>query len=114
MADKEKITEPTSRLMSVIGVYLKSKGLYNKAECWLHRALKIDEIPLCPDHPKVAIRLNNMAQLLQDTNRLTEAEPLYKRALKIFEDSLGHDHPSTITVRKNLQFLQLLESTPAP
>jgi tetratricopeptide (TPR) repeat protein len=46
-----------------------------------------------PDHPKVAIRLNNLAQLLQDTNRLAEAEPLMRRALEIDEKSYGSDHP---------------------
>ena len=37
--------------------------------------------------------LNNLAQLLQDTNRLAEAEPLMRRALAIDEKSYGADHP---------------------
>jgi len=40
-----------------------------------------------PDHPNVAIRLNNLAQLWQDMNRLGGAEPLYRRALAIHEKS---------------------------
>ena len=47
-------------------------------------ALAIDEASLGKDHPNVAIRLNNLAGLLQDTNRLDEAEPLMRRALAIF------------------------------
>ena len=54
-----------------------------------------------PDHPDVAIRLNNLARLLQDTNRLGEAEPMMRRALAIFQKSLGPDHPNTVTVREN-------------
>ena len=42
----------------------------------MRRALAIDEQSYGPDHPKVATGLNNLAQLLQDTNRLAEAEPL--------------------------------------
>jgi len=38
-ADKEKITEPTSRLISVLGTYLHYKGLYTKSEKWKRRAL---------------------------------------------------------------------------
>ena len=38
-------------------------------------------------------RLNNLAQLLQATNRLAEAEPLYRRALAIDEKSFGPEHP---------------------
>ncbi|HUT45256.1 MAG TPA: TIR domain-containing protein [Sedimentisphaerales bacterium] len=104
-ADLAKITEPTDRLMSVLGTYLHYKGLYEKAEYWKSRALKIDEKSFGPDHPKVAVDLNNLAQLLADTNRLEQAEPLMRRALKIFEDSLGRDHPNTRTVRNNLKRL---------
>ena len=46
--------------------------------------------------------LNNLAALLHATNRLGEAEQLYRRALAIFEKSLGPDHPNTVTARGNL------------
>ena len=55
----------------------------------MQRALAIDEKSYGPDHPNVAIDLNNLAQLLQATNRLAEAEPLMQRALVIFVTSLG-------------------------
>jgi hypothetical protein len=44
---------------------------------------------------------NNLAHLLQSTNRLAEDEPLMRRALEIFTESLDSDHPSTRTVRHN-------------
>ena len=53
----------------------------------MRRALAIDEKSLGPEHPNVAIRLNNLAALLQATNRLAEAEPLMRRALAIDEQS---------------------------
>jgi len=56
--------------------------------------LAIDEARFGPDHPTVAIRLNNVASLLQATNRLAEAEPLMRRAVVIGEASLGPDHPT--------------------
>ena len=71
----------------------------------MRRALAIDEEAFGNEHPKVAIRLNNLATLLLDTNRLTEAEPLMRRALEIFRQSLGEDHPSTQTVQWNYDFL---------
>ena len=43
--------------------------------------------------------------LLQATNRLSEAEPLFRRAVSILESSVGPDHPSTLTVRDNLELL---------
>ena len=48
----------------------------------MRRAL---EISFGEHHPTVAIDLNNLAQLLKDTNRMGEAEPLMRRALEIDE-----------------------------
>ena len=64
---------------------------------------------LGPEHPTVAIRLNNLAQLLQATNRLSEAEPLMRRALAIDEASFGADHPN-VAIRLN-NLAQLLKDT---
>ena len=52
--------------------------------------------------PDVANRLNNLAGLLQNTNRLSEAEPLYRRALAINEKSYGPDHPYVANLLNNL------------
>jgi hypothetical protein len=37
------------------------------------------------DHPEYATALNNLALLLKATNRLAEAEPVYRHALAIDE-----------------------------
>ena len=61
----------------------------------MRRSLAIcDEASYGQDHPEVAeADLNNLAVLLQATNRLGEAEPLMRRALAIDEASYGQDHP---------------------
>ena len=71
----------------------------------MRRALAIDERSYGPDHPDVAIRLNNLALLLKATNRMAEAEPLYRRALAIDERSYGPDHPDVATDLNNLALL---------
>jgi len=68
----------------------------------MQRALRIDEASLGKDHPKVAIRLNNLALLYQASNRLKEAVPLLQRALKIDEASLGKDHTDVARDLNNL------------
>ncbi len=75
----------------------------------MRRALAIDEASLGNDHPDVAIDLNNLARLLQATNRLGEAEPLMRRALAIDEASLGKDHPN-VAIRLN-NLARLLQAT---
>jgi hypothetical protein len=77
----------------------------------MRRALSIDEQSYGPDHPLVAIRLNNVAQLLQDTNRLAEAEPLMRRCVVIrhkFGEATGHEHPHMQTAIEN--YRQLLDA----
>ena len=78
----------------------------------MRRALAIDEKSYGPDHPNVATRLNNLARLLQATNRLAEAEPLMRRALAIDEKSYGPDHPDVATDLNNLA--QLLQGHEPP
>ena len=51
----------------------------------MRRALSIYEQAYGPDHPRFAAALNNLAQLLQATNCLSDAEPLLRRALSIDE-----------------------------
>ena len=49
----------------------------------MRRALAIDEQGFGAIHPRVAVHLSNLAQLLKATDRLDEAEPFYRRAVII-------------------------------
>jgi tetratricopeptide (TPR) repeat protein len=108
-AEASGITEPTARVLSGLGLLFFSKAAYGEAEPLMRRALAIDEASYGNDHPKVAIRLNNLASLLQATNRLAEAEPLMRRALAIDEASYGNDHPDVAIDLNNLA--SLLQAT---
>jgi tetratricopeptide (TPR) repeat protein len=56
--------------------------------------------------------LNNLAILLETTNRPSEAEPLYRRALAIGEASYDPNHPEVAAVLNNLA--GLLQNTNRP
>jgi tetratricopeptide (TPR) repeat protein len=101
-ADRREIAEPTARLMNQLGLFFRSRAEWSQAEQMMRRALAIDEKSLRPDHPTVATRLNNLAELLKATNRLAEAEPMFRRALAIDEKSYGPDHPNVATGLNNL------------
>ena len=109
LAERGKASVDTARLMSVFSTLLYSKGLFAEAEPFMRRALEIDESVYGSDHPEVSIDLNNLAQLLQATNRLDEAEPLIRRALSSDEASYGHDHPR-VAIRLN-NLAHLLQAT---
>lgn len=74
----------------------------------MDRALAIDEAHYRSTHPMVAIRLNNLAVLLHETNRSSKAEPLLRRALAIVRQTLWAEHPTAQTVLEN--YLAVLES----
>jgi tetratricopeptide (TPR) repeat protein len=104
-ADAAGIWEPTSKLMSQLGLPLDAKALHAEAEPLLRRALFIDEEIYGQDSPIVAMHLNNLTLLLRATDRLTEAEPLARRALEIDERTVGPDHPSSVRSLSNLALL---------
>lgn len=65
-------------------------------------ALQVAEDTFGPDHPKVAISLNNIAELYIINGSYAEIEPLYKRALEISEKALGPDNPDVAIALNNL------------
>jgi tetratricopeptide (TPR) repeat protein len=108
-ADAAGILEPTGRLMNQLGLLLNAKALSAEAEPLMRQLIPIFEKSFGPDHPNVATAINNLAQLLQDTNRLDEAEPMMRRALAIDEKSFGPDHPN-VAIRLN-NLAGLLQAT---
>jgi len=52
----------------------------------------ITEAAYGPDHPSVAIRLNNLAAILRDLGDAAGARPLAERALVITEAAYGPNH----------------------
>lgn len=102
--DKEGVVTPVSRLYDRLGTLFQAKARYAEAEPLFRRALAIDEASYGPDHPDVAIRLNNLAGLLKNTNRIAEAERLSRRQLEIFLNftaQTGHAHPHLQTAFVN-------------
>ena len=57
------------------------------------QAIEVAEANVGPDHPYVAISLNNLALLYSKEGEYAKAEPLYKRSAAIWEKALGPDHP---------------------
>ena len=82
-----------------------AKGDYAGAEPLYRRALAIQEKTLGPDHPLVAVDLNDLGSLLQGKGDYAGAEPLYRRAVAIDEKALGPDHPNVAGDLNNLAAL---------
>jgi serine/threonine protein kinase/tetratricopeptide (TPR) repeat protein len=59
------------------------------------RALQVDRRVLGDDHPRVAMRLNNLAVVAQNIGDLKLAESLYRDAIRRDEQVYGDQHPET-------------------
>lgn len=89
-------------LLCRAGSYLEVGGLPAVAKTMVLRALALDEAVYGPNHPKVAIDLNNLTWVLRDLGDPTAARPLAERALAIDELAYRTDHPRVVTDLSNL------------
>jgi eukaryotic-like serine/threonine-protein kinase len=81
------------------------------------RALEIDRRLLGDDHPRVAMRLNNLAIVAQNMGDLKLAETLFRDAIRRHERAYGDLHPETGSARGNFGLLlqregRLVEAEP--
>ena len=70
-------------------------GDYDGARDAYQRALHIDEPVFGPDHPDVALRLNNLGLAYKDMGDYPTAAHILQRALRIWEDAYDSDHPQS-------------------
>jgi tetratricopeptide (TPR) repeat protein len=96
------VTAETPWLLHHAGAYLLVHGSPGDAKPLLERALAIDEAAHGPDHPTVAIRLNDLAVILRDLGEPGQARALVERALAIAEATYGPDHPTVAADLGNL------------
>lgn len=94
--------EHAATCLSIVGGYLSIRGAYDSATLYLERAVQIDEARFGTEHPRVAIRLNNLGTVQQASGDLLKARANFERALKIDEDALGPDHPTIVKRINNL------------
>jgi tetratricopeptide (TPR) repeat protein len=88
-----------------VGLDLQHQGKYAEAEPLYERVLAINEKILGPEHPSVAMAINNLGSLYFSQAKYEKAEPLVKRALAIYEKALGPEHPNTVMCLNNLASL---------
>ena len=85
---------------------LQDLGDHAGAKAAYERAIKIGEAAFGPDHPNVAIRVNNLGGVLQELGDHAGAKAAYERSLKIFRQFLPEGHPNIKVVEGNLRSLE--------
>ena len=117
-----------ARNLARLGNLLQERGELEEAYKAYKLALQAEEKASGPEHANVAVRLNDLALIIEPP----AAEPLLHRALAIQRKRLGTEHPETGTTLSNLanvllairrlteaetaqrEALQILESTLGP
>jgi tetratricopeptide (TPR) repeat protein len=90
------------RLFNSVGYHLNDIAAYTAARAAYERALAIDEKAFGPDHPQVAIFVNNLGLVYQALGDLPAARAAFERALAIDEKAFGPDHPNVARDVNNL------------
>ncbi|MCC7161551.1 MAG: tetratricopeptide repeat protein, partial [Anaerolineae bacterium] len=102
-AETENVApEQTARLFNQMGLYAQSRAQFTEGKELYKRALAIDEKQFGPDHPNVAIDVNNIGSVLQDLGDMAGAKAYLERALAIDEKQSGPDHPDVAIDVNNL------------
>ncbi len=95
-------SDSTGRLLNQTGLYLKGRAQFAEAKEMFEQALAIDEAAYGPDHPDVAIDVNNLGLILKDLGDLEGAKKMFERSLAIDEAAYGPDHPQVAIYVSNL------------
>ena len=92
-------------LLNNLATYYANIDEHAKAEPLLLEAIEIDRRIFGPDHPQLAIGLQQPRQLDPLPGPAPEAEPYYREALAIGRQVFGPDHPHVGPFAENLATL---------
>ncbi|MGD9171304.1 MAG: tetratricopeptide repeat protein [Candidatus Thiodiazotropha sp.] len=87
----------------------RQRGDNARAEAAYRKALSLTERQQGPEHPSVALSLNQLAILLRKMSRPAEAEPLLRRAIEIEMAKLPEDSPKHPHRLNNLSSVLLMQ-----
>jgi tetratricopeptide (TPR) repeat protein len=66
---------------------------FSQGEAYARKALELAERTLAPNHPAIAMALNDLAQACRSQGQYLEAEKRYREAIAVWESSVGPNHP---------------------
>ena len=98
----ESMGEVKERIVQRLRIAAVLMDLARWKECEEQQRHALAEATALADAKLVATASNNLARLLEHTNRLGEAEPLMRRALEINVAAYGEQHATVATCLNNL------------
>ncbi len=95
--------------MTNYGQLMRQLGEPAVAEAWLRRAMEIYRAN-APNSARLAVSMDNLADVLQTQGDVDEAEQLLKDSIEILEEKLGTNDPQLATSLNNLALLYRRQS----
>lgn len=92
--------------LSTLGDLLQHQARHEEAIAANARALALAEPRLGPDHPEIAVHLNNVAVSHMLAGNYAAADTLMQRAARIFLSTYGETHPHVQTAYNNIGYIQ--------
>src|SRR5450631_71338 len=102
--------ELAQALNNLAGLYAR-QDRYAEAEALYLRTLAIREQRLESNHPDIVHSLSSLAALYVKQGKYAEAKPFYQHAFKISQQIFGEDDVRTVTIAKNLSYLEVQGSS---
>ena len=104
-ATLESIDDSEKRIMQRLRIATELRALARWNECETQQREALAEAKVHANTRLSAVALSNLGLLLQDTNRIEEAEPLMRVALEINKAAYGEKHPTVAIGLNNLAML---------
>ena len=102
VAEHEFVEIAAAKLFNLAALYLYGRAAYDEAEPLLRHAVELTEKNYGRTNADVAGLLNNLANLLAETERHVEAEQLLREVISIGENTAGTESVLVATSRNNL------------
>lgn len=92
--------EGAGRLLNQAGLYLRACGQGEEAIKYYLHAIACGEMIDGADHPKVAVRINNLGVVYRESGRLDDARDAFRKAIRIIKNAYGPaDHMLAMAMR---------------
>ena len=104
-AEELELGPKAGGLFNRVGMYLRERAQFTDAKVAYERALRIVEAAHGPDHPDVAINVNNLGHVLYNLGDLAGARAHFERALRIDEAAYGPDHHAVAIDVNNMGYV---------
>ena len=99
---REAKTEQISHLLDRIAHLDENFGNYRAAQEFGKRAMEINIELFGPDHPTVAVRQSNLANVYASTGDYAQALALFEKSLLVLRCTFAENHPHVIIVQSHI------------